>query len=104
VDGLATRRPRKLIAGKREGCEKGGGMSEPIVFFDTWKLRDGKLEEYRRAAKEFVEFVAENEPQLIAYNVYINQEARTPPSSKSTPTRSPSSSTGRLQAPGSAGS
>ncbi len=48
--------------------------SEPIVFIDTWKIREGKLAAFKDAAREFVDFVAENEPQLIAYNVYIDEQ------------------------------
>jgi hypothetical protein len=48
---------------------------EPIVYVDTWKIREGKLGEYKDAARELVHFVAENEPQLIAYNVYIDEES-----------------------------
>jgi hypothetical protein len=48
---------------------------EPIIFIDTWKLREGKLGAFKDAAREFVDFVAKNEPQLIAYNVYIDEES-----------------------------
>jgi quinol monooxygenase YgiN len=49
--------------------------AEPIIFIDTWKLREGKLGAFKDAAREFVDFVAKNEPQLIAYNVYIDEES-----------------------------
>jgi quinol monooxygenase YgiN len=48
---------------------------EPIVYVDNWKIRDGKLGEFKDAARQFVDFVAESEPQLIAYNVYIAEES-----------------------------
>ncbi len=48
---------------------------EPILFIDTWKIREGKLAAFKDATREFVDFVAENEPQLIAYNVYIDEES-----------------------------
>jgi quinol monooxygenase YgiN len=48
-------------------------MSEPIVYIDTSEIRDGVLEELKRAISELVEFVEANEPRLIAYNVYIEE-------------------------------
>jgi quinol monooxygenase YgiN len=50
-------------------------MPEPIMLIDTWKIRDGKLDAFKDAAREFVDFVAENEPQLIAYDVYIDEDS-----------------------------
>jgi quinol monooxygenase YgiN len=48
---------------------------EPIVVVDTWRIREGKLDVFKDAAREFVDFVAENEPQLIAYSVYVDDES-----------------------------
>jgi quinol monooxygenase YgiN len=47
---------------------------EPIVVVDTWKIREGELDAFKDAAREFVDSVAENEPRLIAYDVYIDEE------------------------------
>jgi hypothetical protein len=49
-------------------------MSEPLVYVDRSKVRDGALEELRSAIREFAEFIDANEPQLIAYNVYISDD------------------------------
>jgi hypothetical protein len=49
-------------------------MSDPIVYVDHSEIRDGKLEELKTAMNELVEFVKANEPQLIAYNVYFNED------------------------------
>jgi hypothetical protein len=49
-------------------------MSEPILYVDTSEIREGKLEELKTAMKELVEFVETNEPRLIAYNVYLNDD------------------------------
>lgn len=46
-------------------------MSEPIVS-DSSEIHKGKLEELKPAMKELVEFVDANEPQPIAYSVYLN--------------------------------
>ena len=49
-------------------------MSEPIVYIDTSEIRAGKLEELKTAMKELVKFVEANEPRLIAYNVYLEED------------------------------
>ena len=49
-------------------------MSQPLVYVDTSEVRDGALEELKGAMRELAEFVEENEPQLIAYNVYFSQD------------------------------
>lgn len=48
-------------------------MAAPIIFVDTWTIRDGRLEELKDAARAFVDFVSENEPRLIAYSVYVDE-------------------------------
>ena len=47
-------------------------MSDEIVYVDTSDVREGALEELKAAIKELVDFVAANEPRLIAYNVYLS--------------------------------
>ena len=49
-------------------------MSAPIVYVGKYRIVEGKLEEFRQVAKEIAAFVEANEPQLIAYNEYINEE------------------------------
>ena len=51
-------------------------MSRPLVYVDTSEVRDGALEELRGAIDELVEFVEANEPQLIAYSVYLSDDRR----------------------------
>lgn len=48
-------------------------MPEPIIFVDSFAIREGKLEDFKRAAKEMVELVQENEPQLLVYNIHIDE-------------------------------
>jgi len=49
-------------------------MSQPIAFLATTRVREGKLDDYKRALRERVEFVEANVPQLIAFNAYVNEE------------------------------
>jgi hypothetical protein len=50
-------------------------MSEPIYYVDRSEIVEGKLEELRAAIKELVEFVYANEPQLISYGFFFNDES-----------------------------
>lgn len=49
-------------------------MSEPIVIIDSSEISKGKLENLKVSMNELVKFVKANEPKIIAYNVYINEE------------------------------
>jgi len=49
-------------------------MSGPFVFIATNKLREGKLEQERRRVPDLVEWIAANEPRLIAFNEYANED------------------------------
>jgi quinol monooxygenase YgiN len=52
-------------------------MSEPFVYVGTWTIKPGKLEEARKVLAEHAEFVETNEPRLIAFHVYFDEEGRT---------------------------
>ena len=49
-------------------------MSDAIVYVDNADVRGGALEELKAAMRDLVEFVATNEPRLIAYNVYFSDD------------------------------
>jgi hypothetical protein len=51
-------------------------MTDPIVFVDTSEIREGKLEELRRAMAELAEFVEANEPHPIYYEVFFTDGRR----------------------------
>ena len=52
-------------------------MAEPMIFFDSSLITDGKLEEVKAAMKELATFVIENEPDCISYNVFFSSDERT---------------------------
>jgi hypothetical protein len=56
------------------GINEGRGVSQPLVYVDTSEVREGALEELKGAIHELAEFIEANEPQLIAYNVYISDD------------------------------
>ena len=47
-------------------------MSQPLVYVDTSDVRNGALEELKAAIRELADFVDENEPQLVSYDVYFS--------------------------------
>lgn len=49
-------------------------MSQPLVYIGTHTIKKGKLEEARKMLQELVELVETNEPRLIAFNAYLDEE------------------------------
>jgi hypothetical protein len=49
-------------------------MSGPFIFIATNKLREGKLAAERERARDLSSFIEANEPQLLAFNEYANEE------------------------------
>jgi hypothetical protein len=49
-------------------------MGEPFTFIGMYTIKQGKLEDFKRYWPEFVEFVEESEPRLIAFNAYVDEE------------------------------
>ena len=49
-------------------------MSDLIVVVDSSEIREGKLEELKRAIEELVEFVERNESDPISYNIYLDED------------------------------
>jgi hypothetical protein len=52
-------------------------MSDAIVYVDTSDVREGALEELKAGMKGLADFVAANEPRLLAYNVYFSADGTT---------------------------
>jgi quinol monooxygenase YgiN len=49
-------------------------MADPIIYVDQSEIKKGKINEVKEATKELSEFIETNEPQIIAYNVYITND------------------------------
>jgi hypothetical protein len=49
-------------------------VSGPIVYIDSSEILEGKLDEVKSAIDELVDFVDANEPQLISYDFFLNQD------------------------------
>jgi hypothetical protein len=52
----------------------GEAMSGPFIFIATNRLKEGKLEEERKRVPGLCEFIEANEPRLIAFNEYANED------------------------------
>lgn len=49
-------------------------MTKPFIVISTWRIKDGKLEDLKRFQREFSEIIEANEPQLIAFNAFYNED------------------------------
>ena len=49
-------------------------MIKPLIFISTWKIKEGRLEDYKQFARELIEHFKAKEPQLIAFNTYFNED------------------------------
>ena len=49
-------------------------MPGPFIFIATNRLKAGKLDAERARVPGLVDFIAANEPRLIAFNEYVNDE------------------------------
>ena len=48
-------------------------MPSPFIFIATNRLKPGQLARERERVSDLVEFIAGNEPRLIAFNEYANE-------------------------------
>jgi hypothetical protein len=48
-------------------------MPSPFIFIATNRLKPGQLDRERERVSDLVEFIAGNEPRLIAFNEYVNE-------------------------------
>ena len=49
-------------------------MMGPFIFLGTYSIKPGKLEEARKGLAKLVDFVETNEPRLIAFHCFLNDE------------------------------
>ena len=49
-------------------------MPDPIVYIDRSEISEGRLEQVKTAVKALAEFVEANEPQLVSYAVYVDDD------------------------------
>jgi hypothetical protein len=49
-------------------------MSGPFIFIATNRLKEGRLDDERKRVPGLSDFIEANEPRLIAFNEYVNEE------------------------------
>jgi quinol monooxygenase YgiN len=49
-------------------------MSDHVIYVDRFQLREGKAEDFKRYATDMAEFVEENEPGVISFNYYMDED------------------------------
>jgi hypothetical protein len=49
-------------------------LSEPLIYISTWRIKEGKLEDYKQFTKEFLEIIKAKEPQLIAIHLFLSED------------------------------
>ncbi len=49
-------------------------MTGPFVFISQSKIQEGRLEDFKRGLREMAEFVETNEPRIIGFEAYLNDD------------------------------
>jgi hypothetical protein len=49
-------------------------MGGPFLFVSQSKVKEGKLEDFKQALRDMAEFVEANEPRVIAFEAYLNED------------------------------
>jgi hypothetical protein len=57
-----------------DAASKGGGISNPIIYIDKSRIREGQLEKLKIAMQDLAAFVEEHMPRLISYAFFLNEK------------------------------
>src|SRR5260370_4624280 len=68
-EGMSARNVCCLVKPRR-----GSLMSGPFIFIATNRLRQGRFDAERQRVPELSRFIEANEPRLIAFNEYVNED------------------------------
>lgn len=49
-------------------------MTQPFIWIGIHKIKEGKAKELKQMLTEFPEFIAENEPRLLGFNFYLDED------------------------------
>jgi hypothetical protein len=49
-------------------------MGGPFIFISQSRIKEGKLEDFKNGLREMAEFVEANEPRVIAFEAYLNDD------------------------------
>lgn len=48
-------------------------MAEPLIFVNTYAIKEGQLDGYKDAVPEWLEFLEANHPRMLHFAAYINE-------------------------------
>src|SRR5213593_1306655 len=65
-----------MVPGRESDRRGGADMSQPFVYVGTWTIKPGKSEEARKWLAEHADLIETNEPRMIAFHVYFDDEGR----------------------------
>ena len=51
-------------------------MNGTFVYVGNWTIKEGKVQDARKYLAEHAEFIEINEPRLISFNFYIDEDTR----------------------------
>jgi quinol monooxygenase YgiN len=49
-------------------------MPDHVIYVDRFQVREGKLDDFRRYVTEMTEFVEKNEPGVLSFNYYLDED------------------------------
>ena len=49
-------------------------MAEPVVYVSTWRIKPGAFDDYARFHAELVRIVRDNEPRVVAFLAFANDD------------------------------
>jgi quinol monooxygenase YgiN len=49
-------------------------VAEPLIFIGTYTIKEGKLEEFKQYCGELCKLLEENEPRLIHFGLYFDED------------------------------
>ena len=52
-------------------------MAAPFIFTGTYEVHEGRFEDARKKLTEHADFVEANEPRLVAFHVFTDEDAGT---------------------------
>ena len=49
-------------------------MSQPLIYVDKSEVREGALDELKKAIADLADFIESHEPQIVSYSVYFSRD------------------------------
>jgi quinol monooxygenase YgiN len=53
---------------------EGGTVAGPFIFVSQSRIKEGRLDDFKRALREMAEFVETNEPRVIGFEAYLDDD------------------------------